>query len=211
MIKQLLKRNTNLDFYLDKKTEELYHLERRYFTNYNIKVEVSEEDNKIVARSYVNYTDNGRTEKDVKISAYYDKPQDQVNKIIILDPNDKSRFREFKEDQINIEQSKEYGVFENEFFINVPEEFLLESLEIHKETVTVGNDHWIDVGTIFARPTQGVQINVLLKDNLMIKDEFITGDSKQYHISKTENSYTFTSADWISSYCGICLLIAKKK
>ena len=210
MIKEMLRRETNLDKYLEEKSEELYDIESRYFTNYNIKIEVSQDNDKIVAKSFVTYFDNGRTKNDKNISAFYDKPQDRVDKFIIINPNKKSMYREFTGDEIISKQSDDYGVYENEFFINLPKEFVLETLEIHRESTTYGFDHWIDVGTIFARPTYGVQINVVLKDNLMIKDEFVTGNSKQYQIVKSDNSYTFTSPGWISSYCGICLLIAKK-
>lgn len=211
MIKEVLKRETNLDNFLEEKTKELYNIENRYFTNYNIKIEVGQENDKIVAKSIVTYFDNSRTKKDKKISAYYAKPQDRVDKIIVINPDDTSRHKEFSGDEILHKESDEYGVYKNEFFVNLPEEFLLDTIKIRKETTSYGYDHWIDVGTIFARPTRGVQINVVLKDGLMIKDEFVACNSKQYEIVKTDNSYTFTNLGWISSYCGICLLIAKKQ
>ena len=118
--------------------------------------------------------------------------------------------REFVGNDIHSEYSKEFGVYENEFYIELPKEYLLEKIETHKESTTFGYDHWIDVGTIFARPTYGVQINVVLKGDLVIKDEFVTGNSKQYQINKSDN-YIFNSSGWISSYCGICLLVATKQ
>lgn len=210
IIKTMLKRETKLDKFLEEKTEELYGIESRYFTNYCINIEVGQEEDKIVAKSIVTYFDNGRTKGDIKLSAFYDKPEDHVDKFIVINPRDKSMHREFPSEEILSEQSKEYGVFKNEFYIILPEEFRLDTLEIRKETTTYGYDHWIDIGTIFARPTFGVRITVVLKDGLMIKDEFIAGNSKKYEIVKHSNSYSFTSTGWISSYCGICLLIAKK-
>lgn len=217
MIIALLERNTHLDNYLELKTNELYNIENRYFTNYKVNVIVSKKDDRIIAKSEVSYLDNGRTKVDKKLNAFFDKEEDVMDKFVIINPKNRNQYVEFKNDpnsgdnQIKSQLSGEYGVYENEYFVEVPQEFLgLDQLEIKKSYTTYGSDHWIEVGTVFARPTHNVTITVTVENDLVIKDSFVTGDSKLYDISETETYYSFSNPEWISSYCGICLLVAKK-
>ena len=210
ILKKIMHRNNELDKYKDFAMEKLYNLEDKYFADYRIEGVIECSKGHVLGTMLEDYYEYGRNMSDNRISLYFDNPNDKVQKIIIYDPNDLRKYEEFTNitNQIN---NGAGGTYEYEWYVEIPERFrALKSLKIHREYTAYGQDHWIQVGHAFSRPTKGVSINMQYGRNLTVKECSVIDTNNVFviNINDTLRNYSVDTHKWVSEGNGMSLLVS---
>lgn len=212
IIKKIVSNNNNLlDDYKSGQAEKIYKQIDNTRTNATYSVDASIKDGRVCVKTTQSYVER-KSKEFSRISNYSNSQNMEMESIRISDPNDRSKFIEYKRENVKEEVSTAFNAdLKFERFIEIPEEFKkLDSLSVDKTFNLYGGDHWIHYALMFMRPSQGVIFNLITRDDLVIKEVTIFGDNKSFSKTQHEQELQITSNGWISNNNGFSIIIAKK-
>lgn len=210
IMKKIVSKNNGLDTYKEFALDKLYDLEDKYFADYKIEGLIKCTNGQVVGIMLEDYYECGRSASDGRISLYFDNDEDKVDKIIIYNPDDLSQSQVFN-DIKNDKNNAVGGTYECEWYIEIPDRFRnLQSLKIHREYTAYGQDHWIQVGHAFSRPTKGVSINMQYASDMIVKECSIVDTNSVFtiHINETLRNYSVDTHKWVAEWNGMSLLVS---
>lgn len=80
---------------------------------------------------------------------------------------------------------------------------------IEKESVFIGEDHWISYAILFIRPITTLHFSLTTDDDLSIKEVTIIGNENLYSKHQEEHKVELSCNKWLSNHNGFLIIIGK--
>lgn len=206
---------SSIDMYYKKAINTFMDLYTTPFkTDLIINIYIKKENGRLIAigdMTHKIYKVNGEFQP---IITTFEKEECKIIKSYIILPSGEKK--ELKNDSIEeknnkIEIQEENGEIARKYKTIIPAEYCNNSfLTVCREIYEQGNDHWINFHWLTLTVCDGIYFKLRCEDGITIKDYLVFDNKMCYDIemSKSKDTITIISTNWLNSYSGFSLTIS---
>lgn len=191
---------------------KILNLKDTYKTNVVYNVEVSVDNDTVIATTTMTYKEYRYSDQFNEVKAKFDSSESYIKYIKIINPDNPNDFDLIESKSIKKNKYKANGC-EMEFEQTGKLSHIYKNkkcLNIEKEIFFKGYDHWISYALLFETPISDVNFNLsVISPELTIKEVTIFGDNDSYSKKQTDKSVKLTSSKWLSNNNGFLIIISK--
>ncbi len=206
-----LEQYSNIKEYFSSKIEESTQMFSTNFKSHlTLNVIVKMEDGIVISEITIRYRIYKIQEKYEPLVVHFDDVNDSIINRRILYPEGIYIIEDTKCKSEEIEIG---GLKSSRYKFEIPDELLkYKYLTIESQMKENGFDHWTTFNWTSLTPYDGLSCTIICQDNLVIKKKTLFDSKNKYNFTESDDKrrLDICSTEWLDSYTGFSILIAKE-